>query len=542
MSKKLLTTLAVCLLSAGTALAQGSPDSHEALDAAALKAALEQVAQLTPEQAVVLTPTYRPAVWGGLNRWKVSTSTRDGHPLLVLEQSGARIWHADLDLPVDTARYPIVVLVYRAQSLSNYGLSALQFAGNGSREGGITVAYESTFIADGQAHELRLDLRNRGSNVRLIEGVNISLFRPWTKAGAVEPPTTEFELISLRLEADAETPPPAVGKGKPVTVRVVGQDDQPMAGARVTLDRERANWSVTGLTDGHGQVSLTPRQTEPNQHALEISRDGYATEQVTLKAGEAASEKIILRKADKSVAGHVVRPDGAALEGADVVAYARGQWRSWARSDKTGAFTISGLADEPVELKVDMKLYVNGTEGDEPVTLAAGGGSYYIADGSATCRSGDSDVKITLREWDHDRQAGGPAQLASRTGDLTLVGLADQQPAAKGMHVVLCFWDGQNRSAKHALKMLAERAENWKAKKVVVFTVLTDASAADSAAAWMKDNGINLPLGVLPADKVGLLEQWNIRGNPWILYQRPNGSVSGSGLSVEDLQDKIDKQ
>jgi protocatechuate 3,4-dioxygenase beta subunit len=235
---------------------------------------LLQEAALPPGKAVVLE-TRRPWRQSGWMREFFQLAeclTVDPEPgygrVIINEPQGYQALVRYFALPVDTKRYPILVLNYRASNAQMKNCNFWLDDGQGPDFGGIVAVSGSEMVADGQIHEVRKDLRTLKPKGP-ISGLGLFL------QCADQAPMT-YDLIGLRFEvAPDATPVAPIRRGAPVQIRVVDQQGQPVPGATVTVDPERRNFALVALTDGYGQVAVAPLETESGGHALRVEGPGY---------------------------------------------------------------------------------------------------------------------------------------------------------------------------------------------------------------------------------------------------------------------------
>ena len=215
----------------------------------------------------------------------------------------------------------------------------------------VLLSRESVIVAD-ENGEIRID--------------GASFPRVWIRGrGYAEIP---FEITRLRDVAATETIP--VPRGAWIHGRVVDEDGNPMAGARVRVmpRADEPAIPVRGpLTaeDGTFEVSWVPAATEPVDGVVFAEAAGYhlarpAPCRIDL-ATEAVGAEVVLRK-NQSVSCRVLLPDGTPLPGAVVGVrglepiragkYVTFNSGSSGATDEDGRVTLSGLAPQSLELTV----------------------------------------------------------------------------------------------------------------------------------------------------------------------------------------------
>jgi hypothetical protein len=131
---------------------------------------------------------------------------------------------------------------------------------------------------DNREHEITTDLREAKAAGQVK---NIGL---WIESGENGPAT--FELIGMSFGVDEKTKNEAYKDDKSLTFYVTDHDDKPIAGAKVTVDAERLNFSRTASTSDKGEVSITPLSNETQTHSVRVEKDGIVMSEWPAKGGD----------------------------------------------------------------------------------------------------------------------------------------------------------------------------------------------------------------------------------------------------------------
>ena len=240
-----------------------------------------------PHRAVVLRThlPWRSCHWAGparnTDKWSQDMTLK--HPRFTIhEPNKHHVWIYYLKVPVDVARYPVVVLTYRARRTKwTMGYVLWLDDGTGPNNGrGLCVLAPKDLVDDGRVREVSRDLRKykpKGDIIGLALGAT---------AGAEAPGV--FDLMGLRFEAPSKAPArPAQGTDAPVRVRVQGPAGRPVAGASVTVDWERLNFARTVTTGATGQAQVVPLTNKSGTHTLHVEAPGMERMEVKLGPGRA---------------------------------------------------------------------------------------------------------------------------------------------------------------------------------------------------------------------------------------------------------------
>ena len=236
----------------------------------------------TPPPAMVVSPQliWRPSHWAGSTRnTELATRRLDPQthrPVFEVHEPGkTKVWTHYFGRPIPWHDYPIVVLTYRATHIDKPGHYLLWLDDERGPNGGGRVVWQNKdLLDDGQTHELRCDLRTLGlQGGGTLPGMALGLSS--TAAGQA----AQLTLLDLRFEAapDADTAPPPLPDGQPITVEVTDHEGRPMPGVQVRIDPDLENLTRTAQTDVSGRARLTPCQSPDHRHRLTITAPGQTT-------------------------------------------------------------------------------------------------------------------------------------------------------------------------------------------------------------------------------------------------------------------------
>ncbi len=138
--------------------------------------------------------------WGaGERRYAqdAATDVGDKHTKFIVNDTRSLHTWIRYGFEVDTARYPIVVMKYRAQDVADHGWYSLWLDdGTGPAGGGVEVFLLGDLKSDGQIHELRQDLRELEPK-GMIRGMALGVMSSESSPAFVE-------LVELRFERSLE--------------------------------------------------------------------------------------------------------------------------------------------------------------------------------------------------------------------------------------------------------------------------------------------------------------------------------------------------
>ena len=309
---------------------------------------------IPPDDAVVLDPA---GPWCLLDMSRFTRLTAldhaGGHPkVVVVEAAKQAFWFRELHLPFNPERYPIVTVTYRATGILPSARPAVRLGADGGER--VAVALNQDLVADGEMHELLVDLRELDARGPL----NSLEIMPHCRG----PEPAVFELLGLRFESDHDLPPLAKRDEPEFSLQVVDANGQGVPEAMVTVDAERLNSSRSATTDTAGKVTLRAANNPMDEHALRVVKKGMATAYRQANKGGGFPKTVTLLRA--SPYGGTVR-DAAGQPIANAVVHigarsthlqAGGQrWQATPLTDSTGRWRTSPLPVEHVSLSVSLQ-------------------------------------------------------------------------------------------------------------------------------------------------------------------------------------------
>jgi hypothetical protein len=336
--------------------------------------------------------------------------------------------------------------------------------------------------------------------------------------------------LAAVVEPEDATKPVEVTLKNAWTVRgrVVGVDGKPIAGADASLalhaKRQGGTFQPGIKADGEGWYEVTALPANL-KYDIDVHARGYGADEVVFELGEAAGEvfpvkDIVLLVADKSISGTVVDSAGRPVT-VSVEVTGKGQAIQAVSTDSEGKFKIDGLVEGAVTLTAKGRLV---------------GGSGAI---KVEAQAGAEDVKIVVPV----PEGTEPESLVGKAlPDLKALGADDTAWAAavdsaKDRAILVIFGDETQRSSRHAVKALADKAAALREKGVAVFRVdVSDRKPEekvpgkpDSAfpTKWVTEKGDEIKFG------------WGIRALPWLILTDKEHVVRAEGFGADEVDAKL---
>ena len=128
-----------------------------------------------------------------------------------------------------------------------------------------------------------------------------------------------------------------------------------------------------------------------------------------------------------------------------------------------------------------------------------------------------------------------PVRRLRRLDDLQIDFNLDQ---AKGRMILLCFFDPDQRPSRRCILQLGKRAQELKAKDVVVVAI--QASKADESALneWAQKNNISFSVGMIKGDADKTKFTWGVKSLPWLILTDREHVVTAEGFAVNELDER----
>lgn len=321
-------------------------------------------------------------------------------------------------------------------------------------------------------------------------------------------------------------------KGITAKGKVINSDGDPIAGARVSLQFHGSRFSSScGMetnTGPKGQYEFTPLAVD-QRYSVHISNvKGYGIGQKEIEsssdAAEVAIDDIVLLVADQKVTGQVVDIDGKGLADVQLHCYGESQPNISAKTDKDGKFALDPVCAGEISISAN---YRNGQD---------------YQSGHVRTEGGAEDVKIIVTSRGGGRRFV-PRKPASLVGkDLPDVSAHGVELPEDANSVLVFVWDMNQRPSRHFVKKLNTKADLLKEKGVTV--LLINAAPVEKAKldAWLKENGIAWPCGVIAENAKDVTFKMGVQGLPWLILTDAEHKVAAEGFSVEELEKKLDSE
>jgi hypothetical protein len=110
---------------------------------------------------------------------------------------------------------------------------------------------------------------------------------------------------------------------------------------------------------------------------------------------------------------------------------------------------------------------------------------------------------------------------------------------SKNKMLMVCFFDMEQRPSRNCLLQLSKRAQELKAKDIVVVVVQASKIKENTLNEWVKKNDILFPAGMIEADEEKTRFTWGVRSLPWLILTDSQHVIHAEGFAVSELDKKI---
>jgi len=280
------------------------------------------------------------------------------------------------------------------------------------------------------------------------------------------------------------------------------------------------------ITDSQGryEIKAVPPEQPGFEYRVSVNSSGYGNkgfERISI-TGEPGTEvemkTLILQLADQSLSGAVVDPNGKPAARVPIFLHGTGQPIRNTATDNNGRFIIKRICKGPLRLQADFDSSPGGA-------------------GLIKTEGGDQNVKIILgQERIHTRHISLIGKQLPELKDFKIdLSSAD----ADNKMILVCFFDMNQRPSRNCLVQLSKRAQELKAKDVVVIAIQASKVDENALKKWVKENNIPFQVGIVQGDEEKTSFAWGVQSLPWLILTDREHIVQAEGFSIGDLDQKL---
>ncbi len=129
--------------------------------------------------------------------------------------------------------------------------------------------------------------------------------------------------------------------------------------------------------------------------------------------------------------------------------------------------------------------------------------------------------------------------LAHPLPDFEQIDIEFTAQRAKGLRILACLWDMEQRPSRNCVVELAKQAEELKQDGVTVVGIQVSSVKKNMLHTWVRDNGIPFPIGLIRDDAEKVRSMWAARSLPWLILTDSQHIVTAEGFGLSELDEKM---
>jgi hypothetical protein len=111
---------------------------------------------------------------------------------------------------------------------------------------------------------------------------------------------------------------------------------------------------------------------------------------------------------------------------------------------------------------------------------------------------------------------------------------------ARGKKMLVCFWDMSQRPSRRCVSRLTEQSDRLKQDGVIVVAVHAVEIDKGTLRAWVKENDLASPVGMLQGDTETIQFNWGVKALPWLILTDEKHLVTAEGFGMDELAELIE--
>jgi hypothetical protein len=313
-----------------------------------------------------------------------------------------------------------------------------------------------------------------------------------------------------------------------LTGRVNDGDGKPLAQAQVGM------WLKAGNTYDQLDQEMVPTDSQgryeikcvpaDGQYIVWASNSDHGRSQQSVTPDTETNRMellpLVLKLADRIVAGQVVNGSDKPLSGVNVSLSGEGQPQGNTTTDSKGRFHFKVCEGQ-------IQIFANSQEGFAQARVDAG----------------DTNIIMTISQ--NNNGLPQPAHHTSFKGsplpDLATVNLeASAAPADKA--VLLCLFDASQRPSRHVVSQLEQQAAGLRQQGITVLAVQAAITTDDIFNQWKSGSPVSCPIDRV-TEQNAAQAKWasNASALPWLILTDAHHRVIAEGFAMDDLDAQVKK-
>ena len=96
--------------------------------------------------------------------------------------------------------------------------------------------------------------------------------------------------------------------------------------------------------------------------------------------------------------------------------------------------------------------------------------------------------------------------------------------------LLVCFFDIEQRPSRNSLLELSKRVDDLARQGISVIAVHASKIEKNTLDAWLKENNITIPVGIVEGDSEQIRFNWAVQSLPWLILTDTEHIVTDEGL------------
>ena len=109
----------------------------------------------------------------------------------------------------------------------------------------------------------------------------------------------------------------------------------------------------------------------------------------------------------------------------------------------------------------------------------------------------------------------------------------------EGRSLLVCFFDYQQKPSRNCILQLSKRAQELRAKEIVIVAIQASKVEQVKLDEWIKENNIPFPVGIIEADSENIRYNWGVKSLPWLILTDKQHIVTSEGFSINEFDNKL---
>jgi hypothetical protein len=259
-------------------------------------------------------------------------------------------------------------------------------------------------------------------------------------------------------------------------------------------------------------------------HVISINEEGYAPfhqTDVLIEKDNTNTINCILSRGG-TIEGQVVNEQGKPVEGMPVLIKSPLYCRRDVITDENGRFYVECMPDMHYSVVAE-------PESESPYETA-------VFRGDVSC--GHEDIKIVVQNKKGIRL--GASLIGENLPGFEGIEINLDTSQIKDKNMLICFFDMQQRPSRNCLMQLSKRAQELKAKDIVVVGIQASEVDDNTLSEWVKSSGVSFPVGIIETNIDEIKLKWGVKGLPWLILTDKKHTVIAEGIGLDELDAKIE--